>query len=246
MTPELLRQVLCSAFRISQEADSLLVHTPFGLDFNDDLVLRVRPDGVGFRIDDNGDTWLALSMAGASLDADRINELIGGVEFDVDDGSLIARSKNSLDVADALFKVVGATLRVHGACRPRPRPQPSDFKERVVTLLAEVAKESGVPLALDQMVEETGSLMADAVLGIEKPLVFVVATSVERLMEAELLFLRRQITRRAGYVCAVVPSAKSIGTKHFSRANYYTDKTLEFDGWAPAFKEFAQQQLAIH
>ena len=246
MTPEILRQVLCSAFRISQEADSLLVHTPFGLDFNDDLILRVRPEDGGFRIDDNGDTWLALSMAGATLDVDRVNELAGGVEFDEDDGSLIAHSASPVLVADALFKVVGAALRVHGACRPRPRPQPSDFKERVVSLLEEVAKESGVPLALDQMIEETGFLMADAVLGVEKPLVVIAATSVERLMEAELLYLRRQISRRAGYVCAVGPSAKSIGAKHFSRANYYTDKTLEFDGWAPAFKEFAQQQLAIH
>ena len=87
MTPEILRQVLCSAFRISQEADSLWFITPFGLDFNDDLILRVRPEDSGFRIDDNGDTWLALSMAGATLDVDRVNELAGGVEFDEDDGS---------------------------------------------------------------------------------------------------------------------------------------------------------------
>ena len=82
-----------------------------------------------------------------------------------------------------------------------------------------------MPLALDQMIEETGFLMADAVLGVEKPLVVIAATSVERLMEAELL-PPAPPDQSSSRLCAVVPSAKSIGAKHFSRANYYTDKTL--------------------
>lgn len=58
----------------------------------------------------------------------------------------------------------------------------------------------------------------------------IAATTVERLMEAKLLYMRRQLTWRSGYVCAVVPSAKAVEAKQFSRANYYTDKTLEFGG----------------
>lgn len=246
MTPTALRQAMCGAFRVSQEDDTLLVHTPFGLDFNDDLILRVRPDGAGYRVDDNGDTLVALALAGIAPDADRVKELAPGIEFDEEDGSLIARPASSLQVADAVFLVAGVALRVHGACRPRFRPPASDFKERVLALLSDVAAETGARLLFDQVVEETGSLIADAVLGEHTPLIVIAATSVERLMEAEIVFLRRQIHQRPGYVCAVVPSSKLIGQKHFSRANYYTDKTLEFDGWTSAFREFAQQHLATH
>lgn len=245
MTPETLRLALCGTFRITQEADTLLVHTPFGLDFNDDLVLRVRPEGNSFRVDDNGDTLLALSMAGAVPDSERVQELATDIEYDEDDGSLIIRANQPQQVADALFRLVGGALRVHGACRPRQRATPSDFRERVISLLSDVAVETGVTLKLDQVVEETGSLVADAVLGENNPLMVIAATTVERLMEAELLFMRRQLTQRPGYVCAVVPSAKAVGAKQFSRANYYTDKTLEFDGWTQAFREFAHQYVGI-
>lgn len=246
MTPDALRALLCGAFRISQEGQSLLVHTPFGLDFSDDLVLRLRPDGESMRVDDNGDTLLSLSMAGVVPDADRVRDIAPSIEIDEADGSLIAHAASLDAVADAVFAVASAALRVHGACRPRPRAETSDFRDRVLSMLSEVAIEAGVLMEIDQVVEEAGSLTADAVLGITNPLLVIAATSVERLMEAELIFLRRQLGKVPGFVCAVVPSAKLIGQKHFSRANYYTDKALEFDGWSSAFHDFARQQVSLH
>ncbi len=246
MTPSALRALLCGAFQITQEDDTLLVHTPFGLDFNDDLVLRLRPDGAALRVDDNGDTLLALALSGVAPDAERVLELAPGVEFDEDDGSLIVRPASQERIADAVFSLVGAALRVHGACRPRTRPAPSDFRERVLAALEGVAIEAGVTMRTDQVVEEAGSLTADAVLGDASPLLVIAATSVERLMEAELIYLRRQLGHAPGFVCAVVPSAKLIGQKHYSRANYYTDKALEFDDWPIAFRDFARQQITPH
>ena len=246
MTPVLLRALLCGAFRIDQEGETFLVRTPFGVDFNDDLVVRVRPDGDAWRVDDNGDTLLALALAGAAPEAERVAELAPGVEFDEDDGSLIARPATPDGIADAVFAVAGAALRVHGACRPRSRPVPTDFRERVLAALKDVAAETGVSLQFDQVVEEAGSLVADAVLGESSPLLVIAASSVERLMEAELIYLRRKLGSTPGFVCAVVPSAKAIGQKHYSRANYYTDKALEFDGWASAFCDFARQQVQAH
>lgn len=244
MTPAVLRALLCGAFEISQDSDSLLVRTPFGLDFNDDLVVRVRPDGETFRVDDNGDTLFSLSMSGIVPDADRVSELAPSIEYDSDDGTLIARPNSAEGIANAVFAIAGAALRIHGACRPRQRAVPTDFRERVIAALQDVAKETGVSLLIDQVVEEAGSLVADAVLGDAKPLLVIAATSVERLMEAELIFLRRQINGSPGFVCAAVPSAKAIGQKHYSRANYYTDKALEFDDWPNAFRDFARQQVA--
>ena len=122
----------------------------------------------------------------------------------------------------------------------------NDFRERVLAALSEVAAATGVALQFDQVIDEAGSLVADAVLGVSSPLLVIAASSVERLMEAELIYLRRKLSSTPGFVCAVVPSAKAIGQKHYSRANYYTDKALEFDGWAPAFCEFARSQAHLH
>lgn len=246
MSPAELRKAMCGAFDVTEEGGVLLVRTPFGLDFNDDLVLRIRPVDRGFQVDDNGDTMLTLALSGSAPEADRVLEAAGDVEFDEEDGSLIARVENPVALGEAVFRVAGAALRVHSACRPRERTAASDLKSRVVELLSKVASETGVVLRLDEVVEEAGSLQADAVLGDDEPLIVIAAPSVERLMEAELLFLRRQISRRPGYVCAVVSSAAAIGRKHFTRANYYTDKTVEFDGWTDAFREFAEQRVAMH
>ncbi len=246
MTLADLRQAMCGAFQVSEEEGVLLVRTPFGLDFNDDLVLRVRPQAEGYRIDDNGDTLLTLALDGAAPDGDRVLEIAGEIDFDPDDGSLIAHADHEAEVAEALFKITGAALRVHAACRPRPRSSPSDFKDRVVGLLSELAAEMQVSIRLDEIVEPNGSLTADVVMGDNDPFIVIAASSIERLMEAELLYLRRQITRRPGYICAVVPSMRAIGSKHFQRANYYTDKAVEFDGWVEPFREFAQQRIAAH
>lgn len=246
MTPAVLRSYLCGAFLISEDDGTFLVQTPFGLDSNDSLVLRLRPEGDSLRVDDNGETLLSLSMSGVAPDSDRVLEIAGGIEFDEDDGSLIARSETPEKIADAVFSVVGAALRIHGACRPRLRPVPSDFRERVLAALADVANEAGVQMLTDHVVEHAGNLTVDAMLGDTQPLLVVAATSVERLMEAELIFLRRQLEKSPGFVCAVVPSAKAIGQKHFSRANYYTDKALEFDEWPMAFHDFARQRVMPH
>lgn len=246
MTLAELRQAMCGAFRVEEEEGVMLVRTPFGLDFGDDLILRVRPEIGGYRVDDNGDTLLALALDGAAPDGDRVLEVAGDIDFDPDDGSLVARVKNGKEVAEALFKIAGAALRVHAACRPRARSAPSDFKERVVDLLAELAVEMHVSIRLDEVVEPNGSLTADVVIGDKIPFIVIAASSVERLMEAELLYLRRQITQRPGYICAVVPSMRAIGPKHFQRANYYTDKAVEFDGWVAPFREFAQQRIDKH
>lgn len=246
MSPAELRKVMCGAFEVSEEEGVLLVRTPFGLDFSDDLVLRVRPSNAGFQVDDNGDTVFSLALNGSAPDAERVLEVAGDIEFDESDGSIIARARDSVSVGEAVFRVVEAAVRVHAACRMRERAQTSDLKSRVVEVLTQLASETGVSLRLDEVVEETGSLMADAVLGDDDPFIVIAAPSVERLMEAELLFLRRQIARRPGYVCAVVASAAAIGKKHFARANYYTDKLVEFDGWKGAFRDFAVQRLTMH
>jgi hypothetical protein len=244
MTPQMLRQALCGAFEISEDEGVLLVRTPFGLDFGDDLVLRVRPGENGWCVDDNGETLLGLTLNGVAPDVARIADLSEGVDIDDEDGVLSCGCASLDAVQLAVFRLAGAALRINGACRPRARPLPSDLKERVIDLLSEVAGEAGVGFSVDQVVEEAGSFVADAVLHAAQPLIVIAATSVERLMEAELLCLHRRAQRQPGYVCAVVPSAKSVGQKHFSRANYFTDKALEFD--AGMFREFAQQRVSLH
>lgn len=243
MNVEALRHALCKAFEVFEDQGVLLVRTPFGLDLNDDLILRVRPDQGGWRIDENGETLFALSMAGADPDAERVRELIEPAEMDPEDGTLYSRAISPDQIASAVFRLAGAALRVHATFRPRLRAEPSDIKERVVALLSDLAQQMGVGMQTDSVLDEGGNLTADAVLEGAEPFMVIVATTTERLMEAELLYLQRKVRQRPGYVCAVVPSAKTVGQKHFTRANYYTDKAVEFEGWADAFRELVHQQV---
>lgn len=245
MNSSQVRSLLCSAFEISEEGGSFLIHTPFAVDFNDDLVIRLRPVDNGFRIDDNGETILSLALAGSAPDFDRVNELVPNVNVDELDGAIHLIERSPAKVVHAIYSVIAASLRIHGAYRPRTISEPSDFRERVVAALEDVAREFSLPISFDQTVEQAGNLTADVVLGEKHKFLVIAASSVERLMEAELIYLRRQLSKQGGFVCAAVPSAKAIGLKHFSRANYYTDKTVEFDGWSTAFMDLARQH-AMH
>lgn len=245
MNVDALRHALCKAFDVFEDEGVLLVRTPFGLDLNDDLVLRVRPDQGGWRIDDNGETLFALTLAGADPDADRVRELIEPAELDADDGTLYSRAESPDLITSAVFHLAGAALRVHATFRPRMRAEPSDIKERVIALLSDLAQNMGVEMQTDLVLDEAGNLTADAVLEGVEPFMVIVATTTERLMEAELLYLQRKLRQRPGYVCAVVPSAKAVGQKHFTRANYYTDKAVEFEGWDVEFRELVHQKIVV-
>jgi hypothetical protein len=247
MNLNLLRQVLCGAFDLSTEGDTCLIGTPFQIDYNDRLVLRIRKGQGSYRVDDNGDTAFALMLAGVDTDPDRLSELVQlpkAVQIDSADSSLYVQAETLETAAESVWSITAHALRLHEAAKPRLRQAPSDFRDRVVMLLESIARQENVPILFDHVVEKTGSIIADVVIGSESaPLLVFAAPSPERLMEAELVYLRRKLHPAPGYVCAVVPSARAVGQKHFSRANYYTDKTLEFDGWDNAFGEFATRHL---
>ncbi len=56
----------------------------------------------------------------------------------------------------------------------------------------------------------------------------IAATTTLRLMEAEMIFFDCARRKEPAYVLALVEDARAIGFKQYTRANYYTDKTVEF------------------
>lgn len=120
MNLNLLRQALCGAFDLRAEGETCLIGTPFQIDYNDRLVLRIRPDRDGYRIDDNGDTALALMLAGVDTDPDRLGELAhlpATVQIDNDDSSLYAQVDTLEAAAESVWSIAAHALRLHEAAK---------------------------------------------------------------------------------------------------------------------------------
>ena len=80
----------------------------------------------------------------------------------------------------------------------------------------------------DVPADESQSILVDAYLVAPRPIMIIAATTTLRLMEAEMVFLDCSRRKEPAYVLALVEDARAIGIKQYTRANYYTDKTVEF------------------
>ena len=49
-------------------------------------------------------------------------------------------------------------------------------------------------------------------------------------MEAEIIWLDAALRQEPAYVLAAVEDVRAVGISQYTRANYYTDKTVEFTG----------------
>ncbi|WP_295429002.1 hypothetical protein [uncultured Thiodictyon sp.] len=127
------------------------------------------------------------------------------------------------------------------ACLRRARTV-SDFRERVVQVVQAAAASLGVEARLDVPVDESQSLRADVYLLSRVPLIVIAATSAQRLMEAEIIWLDAARRQEPAYVLATVEDARAVGINQYTQANYYTDKTVEFTG-AKALGELVAHQL---
>lgn len=111
----------------------------------------------------------------------------------------------------------------------------------MIDIVQEVARDAGVEYRQDVPVDESGSLMVDVYIASPTPLMVVAATSIQRLMEAEIIWLDAAHRREPAYVLATVESAQAVGISQYTRANYYTDKTVEFA--SPALRNLVSSRL---
>lgn len=227
---------VCSLFNVLEdEAGVQRIITPFEYSSTGDaVVVRVRSrDDGGFVIDENGEAALNASMAGGDIDCDAVQRwledqrLLSTVVFD--DDVLYAIAQNELEIAPAIFRMAEAAQQLFTLATSRATRHASDFKARVAEVFDAAAADFEFSYEADFELPIAGGMHADFYIPSQRPLIVIAANSLSRLLEAEIIHMQYQLSKRPGMVVAVAQSQSAVGKKQFERANYYTDKTVSFN-----------------
>lgn len=233
MTPQQVKASICALFESREEDGVLLVKTPISNLSNDNIVAYIsQEDNSGkWRVDDNGETSFSLDLAGVDTATDAFNSFVKtaisdcDVEWDDEELHLLVEAS---EVGMAVLLLANVSSRISLLATSKPERSKSKFKETMLQLLDDISKQTGRAAEFD--VPVAGNLLkADCRFDTSIPTFVIVATSDVRLMEAELIHSQLQILKQPGYVVAVVENVKQVGKSQFSRANYLTDKALEYE-----------------
>lgn len=226
-------QALCSRFTWVPTDEGGHLVTPWRYDDGDQVVVFARREGPGWRLDDNGEGLLRLAMAGVDPDSERVRSRLAAFPrllavHLLDDGETLSATASADAVADAALAVAEASTQIQGLATLRQIRQPSDFRERVTLIVEEVARTYHAVTQRDVPVDESQSILADVYVRTPTPLIVIAASTPQRLLEAEILWLDAARRQQPAYVLATVESAQAVGLAQYTRANYYTDKTVEY------------------
>ena len=231
---------ICKDFITRQTSNGLLLVTPLRYDDGDQITVFAERAGNLWQVHDNGEAALRLMFDGVDPDAPRIQNWLSEQSARIHwNEALDQIESDPIEEADmvlAAFKVAqaAAQLQAFSALRTTPRHE-SEFKGEIIALLKQIAEETGVPAQFDVPLDENQLLIADCRFACSKPVAIIIANTTERLLEAELAFSHLRRMGDHTQIFAVVEDAKSIGYKQIARANYFTDKTYEYQGFERAF-----------
>lgn len=251
MDVKLLQSELCKGFYIRPtEVGGLSISTPFTYDDGDSVVIFVLPleDGA-FRIDDNGEAAFRLLADGLSIDKGKPQAWLKSLEashevyWDVVDEELFAVADSMAAVADASMRVAECSAQMQVLSAFRQDRKVSDFKEQIMTVLREVEMETQIEARYDFAADPNQQIFVDAYFMSKTPISVVVATSGERLMEAELLWSMSQQMKDPMRVIAVFEDMAKFNEKQLGRASYYTDKAVPWKGMPAAFRKLMTAEV---
>lgn len=229
------KQAICDLFEVHIENGVARVVTP--LEYSgtgDNIVVRVRPKGAEFSIDENGEAAFHAAMAGGDMASEVVARWIeevhadGLVKFDADSETLSAVAETELAIAPAIFRVADAAQRLNAIAVSRTERRDSDFKETVRSLISEVATALGLEFDSDVELPIAGELRADHIIQGATPLLIIAASHPARLLEAEVIYMQYRAEKRKAHVWAIAETQAVVGKKHFERAGYYTDRAVVF------------------
>lgn len=251
MNLEALSKDLCHQFEIRSVQNGFTVVTPLRYEDGDHVVIFVTPSNSGgLRVDDNGEAAVRLMFDGIDLDTPRIQTWLDslrhtyGVMWSAEDERLFCEVPDEASLPNAIIRVAECSSQMQALGALRVERSISDFKDRIIGVLREVEKESGVAAKYDVPVDPDQQLYADAYFIAEKTsLTIIVASTVERLLEAELIWSTARRYNDPMKVIAVVEDAAKIGLKQFVRANYFTDKTVQYRDMAGSFHKMIADSL---
>lgn len=251
MDTKQLQSELCKGFYIRPtEAGGVSISTPFTYDDGDSVVLFVLPISDGtFRIDDNGEAAFRLMTDGVSIEKGKPQAWIKSLEFshqvfwDEVDEELFAVVSSAAEVADAAMRVAECSAQMQVLSAFRQDRKISDFKDQIMSVLREVEKETQIEARYDFAADPNQQIFVDAYFMSKIPISVVVATSGERLMEAELLWSMSQQLKDPMRVIAVFEDMTKFSDKQLARASYYTDKAVPWKGMPAAFRKLMTTEV---
>lgn len=201
----------------------------------DRIVVRVRPRGTSYQIDENGESAFLAALNGGSTDSELVQRWIASldntspVSFDAEE-FLTAMATDERLLAPYVLKVAAAAQQLYSFATARPERLQNDFRDRLSDVIREIVAQINVPWRKDATLPIMGDLVADHILGSDaNPLIVVAAHSPARLLEAEIIHMQYRRENKPGYVLAVAEDQPSVTRKQFERASYFTDKTVVFE-----------------
>lgn len=231
-----LKQAICALFEVRlDEAGVRRVITPLEYSGSGDrVVVRVRPINDGYLIDENGEAALYASMADGDPSAESVLRWAQDLEGQSpvclsEDETLQAFAHDERLVASYIFRVAESAQQLYALATSRPPRRVSDFKEKVAKAVESAAESVGFTYESDVPLGISGDFVADHVISsTDTPLIIIAASGIQRLLEAEIIHMQYRAEQIHATVIAAVESQKSVGTKQYERANYYTGKTVTF------------------
>lgn len=231
-----IKKRICSLFEvIDDEAGVQRVITPLAFSAGGDfIVVRVRPNPDGsFLIDENGEAAMLATMSGGDTESDAVvrwaDELRLASPVSYQDELLSATAHSESEIAPLIFRVADAAQQLFALAVTRLSRQTNDFKARVAQVFEAASHELDFSYQKDVELPIAGGMQADFYIPAQRPLIVIAASSLPRLLEAEIIHMQYQLSKLPGTVVAVAESQNAVGKKQFERANYYTDKTVSFD-----------------
>lgn len=234
-----IKSLICGLFDVLPDEKGVYrVITPMEyIGTKEKVVVRIRPAGEGkFKIDDNGDAMFYASMSGADVESETVktwlSELPNNFPISVEDEVILSQTDEEMEIASLVIKVAQVSQDFYSIATSRTKTQRSSdvFKNKVREAVYLAAEKSNAKVQSDVDLEDiSGSFVADHVIdGSSGKLIVIAATSVQRLLEAELIHTSYEREKIQAKVIAVVESQEAVTKKQFERAAYYTDKTAVF------------------
>lgn len=241
---------LCRDFTVVETEYGARVLTPFRFPDHDQVVIWAKREAHGFSLDDNGEAALRLATEGVDTESDRVQSWLAtlpgylGVRWD-DQSEMLVTTATEKTLEEKVLAVAQASIQLSALSALRQERSTTDFKAKVLDVLADIGRELGFTVELDAKTDESGHFIADAILKTDKPVAVVAATTVQRLLEAQMMWFDARHRKTGLYVLALVENVQTMGNKQYTRANYHTDKTVEFQG-AALLKDLLESRMAVH
>ena len=226
-------QHFCQHFQWVESPEGGRIITPWRYDDGDQVVVFATRTEAGWKLDDNGESLFRLAAAGVDPDSERVKARLAafpsllGVHLD-DDGESLCADATQATFEQTAIAVAEASTQIQALSVLRQPRQASDFRERVIDIVENVATAAGVEVRRHVPADENQSFFVDVYVCSPIPLLVIAATTVNRLLEAQFIWSDAARRQDHVYVLATIESAQALGISQYTRANYYTDKTVEF------------------